>query len=175
MGGMIPAPIVIVLAGSVTVFCCLRLVDAADEVKKQRGDSGKDEIPSFGEVCFEAWGSVGKTAVNVSLVMSQAGFCASYFILIFANTQEVFNVTVGSKYFPSDLVFMALLGALWAPVCWIRQMKKFAIPSIIGNMFIVASAVVSFVYILLHMATEEALGDIDMTHWETFPLTIGTS
>lgn len=173
--GMMPAPIVIFLSGSVTVFCCLRLVDAADEVKKRRGDQGKDEVPSFGDVCFEAWGGLGKTAVNVSLVMSQSGFAASYFILIFANTQEVFRVTVGSEYFPSDLVFMGLLAALWAPLCWIRQMRFFAIPSIIGNIFIIAVAVVMFIYILLRMVTEEALGDIDMTHWGTFPFTIGTS
>jgi len=132
-------------------------------------------MPSYGEVSFEALGKTGLMLVNLSLVMSQAAFCSTFFIIVYENACEVLKVMFGPASVPSAVVFMTVLAVLWTPITWIRRMKYFALPSFIGNIFMVLVVILIFVFMAIHCAYEEVLGEIDVVNWTTLPLTIGMS
>ncbi|GAB2279409.1 Amino acid transporter avt3c [Dionaea muscipula] len=78
------------LFGIVTLFCiafltyyCMMLL--VHTRRKLESFNGFTEISSFGDLGFAVCGPLGRVAVDVMIILSQAGFCVSYLIFI-ANT-----------------------------------------------------------------------------------------
>lgn len=67
---------------ALTYHCMMLLVYTR---RRLEDDHGFSKIASFGDLGFAVCGPIGKFAVDIMIVLSQAGFCISYLIFI-ANT-----------------------------------------------------------------------------------------
>nr|XP_043631852.1 amino acid transporter AVT3A [Erigeron canadensis] len=83
--------------GTLTVFavayftnhCMLLLVKTR---KKLESVNGFSKINSFGDLGFVVAGPIGRSAVDVMIVLSQAGFCVSYLIFVSNTLVNIFDL-----------------------------------------------------------------------------------
>ncbi|KAL4118408.1 hypothetical protein PRIC2_010733 [Phytophthora ramorum] len=96
----------------------------------------------------KAFGNLGRRAVNVSLVLSQIGFCCSYLIFVEKNIGEVllhaFNV--GSSTTTSSWTLILLQIPLYTPLAWVRRLEYFAATSLFADVLIVFGLVYILTY-----------------------------
>ncbi|KAH7467012.1 Vacuolar amino acid transporter 3 [Phytophthora ramorum] len=99
---------------ALSTFCMLRLVECSSVLLRSRNHHNI----SYGIVGEKAFGNLGRRAVNVSLVLSQIGFCCSYLIFVEKNIGEVllhaFNV--GSSTTTSSWTLILLQIPLYTPL-----------------------------------------------------------
>lgn len=72
-----------------TFHCMMSLVHTRRRVENLNG--GFSKINSFGDLGFAVSGSSGRLAVDVMIVLSQAGFCISYLIFVGNTLAFIFN------------------------------------------------------------------------------------
>lgn len=89
--GWVMGLLMIFFVGCLTYHCMMLLVHTRWKLESLTGFS---KISSFGDLGFTICGPVGRTVVDVMIVLSQAGFCVSYLIFI-ANTLA--NLYFGSN------------------------------------------------------------------------------
>ena len=94
--------------------------------------------PSFRDIGYIAYGNVGKYAVDVSLILSQLGFCTAYMAFIGNNLHAVWPSVQPSHY---TLLMMAALIFM----CQIRQVAHIAFTSALGNAIYVVSLTIIFI------------------------------
>ncbi|KAJ4966809.1 hypothetical protein NE237_018658 [Protea cynaroides] len=81
--------VLMILAVSIlTYHCMMLLVYTRRKLESLRGYS---KINSFGDLGFTVCGSIGRIAVDVMIVLSQAGFCVSYLMFVANTLAYVFN------------------------------------------------------------------------------------
>ncbi|OWZ14116.1 Amino Acid/Auxin Permease [Phytophthora megakarya] len=87
-------------------------------------------------------------AVNVSLVLSQIGFCCSYLIFVEKNIGEVlfhaFNLQ--SSFTTSSWTLILLQIPLYTPLVWVRRLEYFALTSLFADILIVFGLVYILTY-----------------------------
>lgn len=88
--------IILFSIASLTYYCMLLLVSTRRKLESLNGYS---KINSFGDLGFAVCGSIGRLAVDVMIILSQAGFCVSYFIFISNTLAHLFNSTSGAEHF----------------------------------------------------------------------------
>ncbi|KAF5180448.1 Amino acid transporter avt3b [Thalictrum thalictroides] len=71
-----------------TYHCMMLLVYTRRKLESRHGFS---KINSFGDLGFIVCGPIGRIAVDIMIVLSQAGFCVSYLIFIANTLAYVFN------------------------------------------------------------------------------------
>ncbi|XP_061997726.1 amino acid transporter AVT3B-like [Rosa rugosa] len=71
-----------------TYHCMMLLVKTR---RRLESDMALSKVNSFGDLAFAVCGPVGRFAVDVSIVLAQAGFCVSYMIFISNSLAYVFN------------------------------------------------------------------------------------
>jgi proton-coupled amino acid transporter len=94
--------------------------------------------PSFRDIGYAAFGSVGKYAVDVSLVASQLGFCTAYVAFIGENMNTVVPSVSGT-------VWMLLMTGCLLLLCQLRHVSSVAFTSAIGNGIYLVSVVIILV------------------------------
>ncbi|CAA7391231.1 unnamed protein product [Spirodela intermedia] len=93
------ALMIFVVAG-LTYHCMMLLVYTRRKLEKDRGFS---KITSFGDLGLVVSGEIGKFAVDVMIVLSQAGFCVSYLIFIANTLAHIINASGDEDSSPSAL------------------------------------------------------------------------
>ncbi|KVI08716.1 amino acid transporter AVT3B-like [Cynara cardunculus var. scolymus] len=120
--------------GALTVFavayftnhCMMMLVKTRHKLESVNGLS---KINSFGDLGFTVAGPVGRTAVDVMIVLSQAGFCVSYLIFVANTLMNIFNFTSTSNpTTPNILGLSAKTFYIWA--CFPFQLGLNSIPTL---------------------------------------------
>ncbi|CAI9110468.1 OLC1v1010501C1 [Oldenlandia corymbosa var. corymbosa] len=81
-----------------TYHCMMLLVKTRRRLESKKSSTKKlsSKISSFGDLGFAVCGPIGRFAVDVMIVLSQAGFCISYMIFIANTLAYIFN------YSPTD-------------------------------------------------------------------------
>lgn len=100
-GGMLFSIVVLGISAFFSIVCMLRLTDCTNAIRHVRG-------VSYGMIGKKAFGKGGKIAVNVSLVLSQLGFCCSYLIFIEKNLRDVIMHFTDCKLIPGPWLMIAL-------------------------------------------------------------------
>lgn len=133
-GGMLFSIVGLSISAILSTFCMLRLTDCSNVVALTSSGG-----ISYGLLGSRAFGPVGRIAVNVSLVLSQLGFCCSYLIFVEKNVGDIlaqaFNTdtnAVGS--FPWMLILLQI--PLYTPLTWVRRIEYFAITNLIADVLI---------------------------------------
>ena len=91
--------------------------------------------PSFRDIGYAAFGSVGKYAVDVSLVASQLGFCTAYVAFVGENMSAVLP-SVSSR------AWMLLMTGCLLLLCQLRHVSSVAFTSALGNAIYLVSVVI---------------------------------
>ncbi|KAD7479146.1 hypothetical protein R6Q59_008046 [Mikania micrantha] len=122
------------VTGTLTVFavayftnhCMMLLVKTR---RKLESINGFSKINSFGDLGFVVAGPVGRSSVDVMIVLSQAGFCVSYLIFVSNTLANIFNLQSTSiSTNPSILGLSAKSFYIWA--CFPFQLGLNSIPTL---------------------------------------------
>jgi proton-coupled amino acid transporter len=86
---------------------------------------GADSVVSFGDVGEQAYGAPGRAAVNLLVVLTQAGFCSGYVLFV---AQSMVGLV-------PELTFRQWIGVtlpVFTLLAWIRSIKRLAPVSLAG-------------------------------------------
>lgn len=107
-GGILFSALLLAFMSVISTYCCLLLVSARSKVGG-----------SFGYVGKRALGRAGQVSVNVSVVLSQVGFCCAYVVFVAKNARVLLHVITGrpESSFPVWLLIIAQVRAA-PPLPW---------------------------------------------------------
>lgn len=131
-GGMLFSIVGLCASAALSTFCMLRLVECSNVLLRSRGHHSV----SYGIVGEQAFGSVGRLAVNVSLVLSQLGFCCSYLIFVQKNIGEVLLHVFDVRSSVAAWTLILLQVPLYTPLVWVRHLEYFAITNLFADVLI---------------------------------------
>jgi proton-coupled amino acid transporter len=100
-------------------------------------------------------GPAGKTAVNVSVILSQAGFCCVYVAFIARNVLQTLNFSrcwIGAQWL---WVLVLLQVPIFVPLSWVRKLIYFGYTSLLADGLIVAGLTGILAYCIHGFATQE--------------------
>lgn len=161
-GGMLFSLAALCCSAALSTFCMLRLTACSNVVLTHHGHSNV----SYGLVGEKAFGKLGRIAVNISLVLSQVGFCCSYLIFVEKNIGEVilaaFNIqrTTAS----SSLTLILLQIVLYTPLSWVRRIEYFALTNLFADLLILFG----IVYIVSYSVQTLDNAPLGTATWENF-------
>ncbi|KAG3132401.1 hypothetical protein PI126_g19658 [Phytophthora idaei] len=143
-GGMLFSIVGLCVSAALSTFCMLRLVECSSVLLRSRNYHNV----SYGIVGEQAFGTMGRRAVNLSLVLSQIGFCCSYLIFVEKNIGEVllhsFNLQSSSTTSSWTLILLQI--PLYTPLVWVRRLEYFAFTSLFADVLIVFGLVYILTY-----------------------------
>ncbi|ETK82679.1 hypothetical protein F442_12187 [Phytophthora nicotianae P10297] len=143
-GGMLFSIVGLCVSAALSTFCMLRLVECSTVLLHAHNHHNV----SYGIVGEIAFGAMGRRAVNLSLVLSQIGFCCSYLIFVEKNIGEVllhaFNLQ--SSLTTSSWTLILLQIPLYTPLAWVRRLEYFALTSLFADVLIVFGLVYILTY-----------------------------
>ncbi|KAK1410532.1 hypothetical protein QVD17_37069 [Tagetes erecta] len=124
------------ITGTLTVFavayftyhCMMLLVYTR---RKLESINGFSKINSFGDLGFVVAGPVGRSSVDIMIVLSQAGFCVSYLIFVSNTLVNIFNLTPTNPNPSSSSTILGLSAKtfyIWA--CFPFQLGLNSIPTL---------------------------------------------
>ncbi|KAE9326012.1 hypothetical protein PF008_g16754 [Phytophthora fragariae] len=173
-GGMLFSLSVLCASAVLSTFCMLRLTECSNVLLREPGRTSV----SYGMVGEKAFGKVGRVAVNISLVLSQIGFCCSYLIFVEKNIGEVILAIFGVQRTTalSSLMLIALQILLYTPLSWVRRIEYFALTNLFADLLILFG----LVYIISYTVQTIDDAPVGSATWENFNSTswammLGTS
>ncbi|KAG7398180.1 hypothetical protein PHYBOEH_011503 [Phytophthora boehmeriae] len=159
-GGMLFSIAGLCASAGLSTFCMLRLVECSNVLIR----SPNHHSISYGVVGEQAFGSIGRLAVNVSLVLSQLGFCCSYLIFVQQNIGQVLLHVfhVRSSVAAWTLIFLQV--PLYTPLVWVRHLEYFALTNLFADVLILFGLLYMLTY------TVETLNNAPAgsSTWENF-------
>ncbi|CAI5736967.1 unnamed protein product [Peronospora destructor] len=160
-GGMLFSLAALCASAILSIFCMLRLTDCSNAVRIRNRSS-----VSYGLVGEKAFGEVGRVAVNISLVLSQIGFCCSYLIFVEKNIGEVILAAFGIQRTTasSSLTLITLQILLYTPLSWVRRIEYFALTNLFADLLILFG----IVYIMSYTVQTLDEASVGSATWENF-------
>ncbi|TYZ65282.1 hypothetical protein PybrP1_013189 [[Pythium] brassicae (nom. inval.)] len=137
-GGMLFSLVGLSVSAALSTLCMLRLTACSNAVR--RGSPNNHSISSGGGVSYgrvgeRAFGAAGRVAVNVSLVLSQLGFCCSYLIFVEKNVGGVLAPLLPTRD-AAPWTLLLLQVPLYTPLTWVRRLEYFALTNLVADVLI---------------------------------------
>eukprot|EP00391_Amoebophrya_sp_Ameob2_P001260 CAMPEP_0179005886 /NCGR_PEP_ID=MMETSP0795-20121207/14220_1 /TAXON_ID=88552 /ORGANISM="Amoebophrya sp., Strain Ameob2" /LENGTH=1297 /DNA_ID=CAMNT_0020700531 /DNA_START=621 /DNA_END=4514 /DNA_ORIENTATION=- len=119
----------------------------------------EEEVRTFGDVGKYIMGKSGKKLINVSIIITQAGFGIAYLIFIPENIQKVLCYETDQTVCPStiSITFFTVLALL--PFVFLQNMKTLVIPTLLANVSLLIG--ISWGYLNAFGWTPEARSNAD--------------
>ena len=136
---------------------------------------------TYGGVGRAAGGRWGALAVDVSLVLSQCGFCCVYISFVARNMMQLMNSGSGPHacwvHAPWLWLFVLLELPLLAPLSWVRRLHSFGPSNIVADVFIVGGLAAVLAYSIVGMAQKPPLGgQLSLPAFSSgWPVMVGTA
>lgn len=166
------------------------LTDDGEPVSVPRG---QQTIRSFVDVCEAAFGGMGRRVMQVTLVITQIGFCCVYLIFVTRTVQELSAGTAPAPHNstshlmaglddltpPAELSrWVCMLFFVWVLVLlsWLPSLKFLAPSSIFGNVSVVAACGLILSVGLLSPTVQASISwpwDLPAIQLDTMPLFFG--
>lgn len=125
--GLAAAPLLLATVGAAEVYCMVLLIRCCEA-------TGGD---SYGDVARRALGVVGRTCVDVSLLLSQFGFVCAEMLYVATNAHGVLR-DLGLP--APSLTWMLLLQLTFTvPMSWIRRLKYFTLTNAAANITVLVA------------------------------------
>lgn len=164
-GGMLFSVVGLFISAALSTFCMLRLTACSDAVQRATGASSV----SYGLLGERAFGGWGRLAVNVSLVLSQLGFCCSYLIFVEKNVGDIvmqlLHIHDASALASFSWTLILLQIPLYTPLTWVRRIEYFALTNLVADVLILFG----IVYIIGYSVEKlESTAPQDASTWENF-------
>ena len=146
-----------------------RLISNGDSngTKKSKTSSNRlnnsQEIITYSDVAFAAWGDIGRFVIDGSLICAQVGFCCGYLIFITENLSNYFtsvNKTSWLVFLLPPLFFLTLIPDL-------RKLAIFSLMAQVSNLMAFA-VVYWFDFEHLHLASAANRKEISLKGFPFF-------
>ncbi|XP_047310461.1 amino acid transporter AVT3B-like [Impatiens glandulifera] len=125
--GWVMGLIMLFVVSYLTYHCMMLLVYTRRKLESLKG---RPKIASFGDLGFVVCGPVGRAAVDIMIVLSQAGFCISYLIFIATTLVNIFNYSPESLN-PTTPMFIGIpIKTLYIWACFPFQLGLNSIPTL---------------------------------------------
>ncbi|CEG42418.1 vacuolar amino acid [Plasmopara halstedii] len=172
-GGMLFSLAALCISAVLSTFCMLRLAKCSNMLLQ----NGRSNV-SYGLIGEKACGKLGRIAVNISLVLSQTGFCCSYLIFVEKNIGEVILAAFGIQrtIASSSLTLIMLQILLYTPLSWVRRIEYFALTNLFADLLILFGIVYILSY-TIQMLKEAKVGSVTCTNFNStsWALLLGTA
>ncbi|CAH2040775.1 unnamed protein product [Thlaspi arvense] len=122
--GWITGCLMLFCVAGLTYYCMMLLVRTR---RKMESANGFVKVASFGDLGYAVCGPAGRFAVDVMIVLSQAGFCVSYLIFVSTTLSYLFNSSPANPN-PKFLGFTFSSLYIWA--CFPFQLGLNSIPTL---------------------------------------------
>ena len=134
--------------GFVTTFCCYLLLQARTAV----------HAGSYSELGYKLYGKTGEALVDLTLILSQSGFCCAYVYFIKTNLatifEEAFHWNVEPNNIAIGLFFMFTL------LCYVRKLQIFASTHVFADLIVVVTIVIIIIFASMNISRR---GSMTMT------------
>lgn len=187
-GGLLASSIGIAAIAALATYCMTLLLECKKEladmsIAKKRGVRNTNLPVSYGFVGRVAAGRQGRWLVDMSIIVSQLGFCTGYLIFMSKNIHEVILAS-GTTFDHGKVIecgcdfnrnYIILIGiVVMIPLCLVRQLKFFAITNLVADVFILAG--LGYVYFdSSRHIFENGIADIEMVNWQNYGIFLGIS
>ena len=91
-------------------------------------------MPSYTALGERLYGKTGKFAVNITVILSQAGFCCTYIWFIVSNVHAILSNEFAYEHDEWVTAMICLVG--FTLLCWVRKIEIFASTHIFGDVMI---------------------------------------
>jgi solute carrier family 36 (proton-coupled amino acid transporter) len=122
-----------------TLFCAKLLIETRAKVGG-----------SFSEIGERTWGRTGKILVDVTLFFSQISFVTAYIYFISKNMMNIIHEAQHKSNpdapYVSKWYFGAACFLIYVPLCLVRKIDKLAATHLFGDIMIIFTIGVIFVY-----------------------------
>ena len=163
--GYIAGPIFLTLLMAVSIYSLQLLVQCA---KYSTSSNRNEHHSSYVQVARAVFGTTGARLSFVASCSASIGVCGSYLIFIAANLRSLIDTTI------SQTTFILLVLPFAIALSSVRDMKKFAFASLLGDVSVVLGMVVVLVYGLMYHWETIGTGCVALGSIETIPLAFGT-
>lgn len=124
--GWVMGLLMLFVVSYLTYYCMMLLVYTRRRLESLKANP---KIASFGDLGFVVCGPIGRAAVDVMIVLSQAGFCISYLIFIATTMVNVFNYSPESLD-PTPMIMGIPIKTLYIWACFPFQLGLNSIPTL---------------------------------------------
>lgn len=134
------------------------------------GEAASDHhapAPTFREIGSAAYGSVGRYAVDVNLVLSQLGFCTAYMAFVGENMSAVLPQLSYNEWI---IIMMITLSVF----CQLRSVSSISFTSAAGNFIYLACIIIIFIDGFRNQCCLDGR-DIDWINMKGLPQVFGTA
>lgn len=138
-GGYIFSAVALFLSYLLTLICAKKLLLVA-----------KDIPGNFSEIGMKLYGTKGRVAADVSIVLSQVGFVTAYVAFISTSLSEVIQQSTGAKEPINHWYFGLLCAIIYIPLCWVRNIAVFNKTHLFADIIIVIMITSVIVYGIIH-------------------------
>eukprot|EP00047_Mylnosiga_fluctuans_P003072 m.227341 g.227341 ORF g.227341 m.227341 type:complete len:452 (-) comp11572_c0_seq1:92-1447(-) len=140
-----------VLICLVSTHCVHLLVEVKEFIGVKHGLNSV----SYGELARLSMGNIGSKFTNISLVVSQLGFCTVYALFYAKNMSKVFPQLSQNEH-------IAILAPCLVMLSWVKSLRVLAYPSALGTLCILYAAGVIYEYTIRHLVND-GVGNRDNT------------
>jgi proton-coupled amino acid transporter len=168
-GGLVLSNVAMVVIFAMSLYCIALLVEVREGVPH-------DQAVTFGSLAEMTLGKRGRWAVDISLVLSQSGFCCVYFAFVGANVAESLAILTNCRVQVPERSLIVAQGFVYVLLSWVRRINSFEISSLISGVLIIAG----LCYIVV--VSTAAAGTRRNHHvvvrdfnWPQFPIFLGTA
>ena len=163
-GGWLFSSLVMVAMAVLTQICIMRLIECR-----------KLHPASYGRIGRLAVGAWGEHAVNISLVLSQAGFGTVYVVFIARNVLQLLNAD--ACWLDGSHLWMLIIAqfVIFVPLTWIRRIGSFGPTNIAADVLIFTGLVGILIYSSSGLATRSSSLNVPMFNSNNFSLFLGTA
>ncbi|CAM9305474.1 unnamed protein product [Laminaria digitata] len=155
-GGMVfsaAALAVLSLASTYNMLLLLR----CRELLARRGISAC----SYGQVGYTAYGRMGWIGVDVSLFLSQVGYCVVYLIFVAQNLGPLLRRALPSQYgwLVGTLALMVVQAFIQVPLSWVRRLKYLGAGMLVANACVVGGLLLILIEVARKLVEDGAAGE----------------
>jgi len=166
-GGWLFSSVMMLVMALITGICIQRLVECRQTVKGSYG--------YLGQRAARIW---GRRAVDVSVVLSQAGFCCVYIIFIARNVLQLLNTS--SCWLDGSWLWLIILleWFLFTPLTFVRNLSSFGPTNLAADALIVGSVIAVFSWCaqgFISAPSGSNLSTVVVFNQSSFALMLGTA
>lgn len=165
-GGWLMSSIMQVVSAIFTLYCASLLL----ELKEKTG------LVCYSKIGYHTFGFVGKLMTEITLWVTQVGFCCAYTFFIKENIHSIlFEMSKGKIDINPNIIAVGCW-VMFTLLCLVRKIEKFAVTHIFADVMIFVTCLIVIVYGIINLKDEgNRIDTIYAINPETWSASIGFS
>lgn len=163
-GGMLFSNIVLVFVAALSYHCCVLLTKTHLKVEG-----------SFGDMGGALYGNWLRSMILISIVISQIGFAATYFVFTSENLQAFIMAVSNGKTHISIPWLISMQLVVFLPFSLLRDISKLGLTALIADVLILFGILVLYYYDIATLVRQGGPADIVNFNPKDWALYIGTA